>query len=243
MEVDPLLCARCGSEAIALAHMGREEEALAAIDKTIQASPQREYGYRNRAWLLFLIGRLDEALAAIDKAVEVEPGTYLPYRTRAAFLAYKPGSCARSETDLRKAMELEGSSAQAQLDVTGSRLADFAFACPEAVQPGPSLKLAQELVSGFPGVWSTHSILGLALYHNGRFEEARAALAKTLTFADIGDYDPLTRFWLAMTEAKLGRKADSRKDYARAVERMNVTWPKAPHEVRLKAEAGKVLGL
>ena len=168
------------------------------------------------------------------EAVEVEPGTSKSYTDRAAFLAYKPGSCARAEADLRKALELEGGNSEAQLDVLAGRLTGgLVFNCPEAAQPGPSLKLAQELVSGFPGVWQVHHTLGLALYENGRFEEARAALAKTLTFADIGDYDPLTRFWLAMTEAKLGRRADARKNYARAVERMNVTLPKAPHEVRL----------
>jgi len=83
--------------------------------------------------------------------------------------------------------------------------------------------------------------LGAALYANNRYEEAKAAFLGALDFQT----KPLPRmlFLLAMTESKLDRQADARRTYARAVERMNQTWPKSPDLVLLKKEAGKVVGV
>lgn len=75
-------------------------------------------------------------------------------------------------------------------------------------------------MSGFPWWWYTHFDHGLALFWNGRLEEARAEFEATLAFPVIGENlrgfefpnipweDASPRFWLAITQAKLGRNAD-----------------------------------
>ena len=83
--------------------------------------------------------------------------------------------------------------------------------------------------------------LGAALYAAGSFKEGREALVKALELPTKPD--PVTLFFLAMTESKLGRSADARRTYDRAVARMNETWPKSPDFVLLKKEAAKVLGM
>jgi tetratricopeptide (TPR) repeat protein len=117
----------------------------------------------------------------------------------------------------------------------------FGFTCPDLAEPARSLALAQEAVEFAPSYSDYQVILGAALYNNQRYEEANVALLRGLDL--MVKPTPSALFFLAMTESKLGRQADARRTYDRAVERMNETWPKSPNLVMLKAETAKLLVL
>jgi tetratricopeptide (TPR) repeat protein len=230
-------------QASALAHLGRDEEALAALAGM----------HRARALLLFKLGRLDDALAAVDESFEAYADDTWALTTRAALLAYVPGGCARAEADLAQMKRLEGDVLDITFESLEARVRHLATSCPDAARPAESLALAEAFVKGWPGWWYTHFDHALALFHSGRLEEALTELQATLAFPTIGENlrgfefptipseDAGPRFWLAITEAKLGRTTDARRSYALAVERMRKTWPKSVELTRLKAEAARLI--
>lgn len=226
------------SQATALARLGREPEAIALLDKAVQGAPKRGAVYLNRADLLFHLGRLDDALASIDKVLELKPTNHWRYWTRARYLAFKPGSCARADADLATYRELATPGPWVKGSEAAIRMFPLGFVCPELAQPARSLEFVRESARAFPK--SSQDELGAAFYVNGRYEEAKVALLKSLDSQAMPD--PIELFFLAMTESKLGRQADARRTYDRAVSRMNETWPKSPDLVLLKREAGKLVG-
>ena len=232
-------------QASALAHLGREEEAVAALKKTPVPT---------RAWLLFKLGRLDGAMEAIDKAIEANPLDSWSHAMRAKLLAYAPGGCARAKADLAEIDRLEGDVIELGFEVLDARVRHLAWSCPALAQAVESVKVAEQFAAGWPGSWQTHFDLGLALFHGGRTAEADAEFRTALAFPTIGENlegfefptipweDAGPRFWLAITEAKLGRNANARRSYALAVERMRKTWPTSIELVRLKDEAARAIG-
>jgi hypothetical protein len=148
---------------------------------------------------------------------------------------------------------LEGDVLDITFESLEARVRHLSTSCPDAARPAESLALAEAFVKGWPGWWYTHFDHALALFHSGRLEEALTELQATLAFPTIGENlrgfefptipseDAGPRFWLAITEAKLGRTTDARRSYALAVERMRKTWPKSVELTRLKAEAARLI--
>jgi tetratricopeptide (TPR) repeat protein len=242
-------------QAHALAHLGREDEALDAVDKSIQDRPKAAINHVLRAVLLFALGRVDEALQGIEGAISAEPMDAASYQYRAWFLANKPGACVRVEGDLRKAAELWTADPDALLREAQVRTLDLAYSCPDSARLDRALLLAQDTLRTGLKSAEGYAAFGFALYHAGRYSEAVSALRTSLrlptsprhdeegTTGSIHDGQVAALFFLSMSEAKLGRNANARRDYARAVERMNATWPKHPGYLRLRSEAEKVFGI
>jgi tetratricopeptide (TPR) repeat protein len=53
-----------------LQKLGREEEALSALEKSIQIQPKRHGKVALKGWILATLGRYDEALNACNNAIE-----------------------------------------------------------------------------------------------------------------------------------------------------------------------------
>jgi tetratricopeptide (TPR) repeat protein len=226
----------------ALAHVGREKEARAALDQAIKAAPRSMWGYLNRADILFSIGRLDEAFVSVEKAVQVEPNSPSVYLRRAWYLAHKAGACSLAEDDLKKVQELtEPSETELKSQEAMVRVFPLGFACPQLIRPAQALTLAREVVKFSPKTGDYQQALGAALYANGDYDEAKPAFRKALELHATPN--PMTLFFLAMTESKLGRNADARRTYDRAVARMNETWPRSPDYILLRREAAALLGI
>ena len=79
----------------------------------------------------------------------------------------------------------------------------------------------------------------MALYRSGRFEEALQALTKAAE-RGFSEEQP-TEFVIAMTLHRLGRRADARSSYDRAVKAL--WFPNNPEMLFFKAEAARTLGI
>jgi tetratricopeptide (TPR) repeat protein len=86
--------------------------------------------------------------------------------------------------------------------------------------------------------WNT---LGAACYRAGQWEDAKAALTQSMALRRNGD--SFDWFFLAMVELKLGRPADARQWYERAVQSFHESLPQNEELYRFQVEAAHELGL
>ncbi len=253
--------------------MARFEEAVADYDKAIQLAPDLAWLYSNRGWALLELGRISQALADLNKAVELSPDqidgrawAYLklgrvedaiadwdkavealatPWRhaSGAYFLTYKPGSCERAAADLRQSEAVmpeqarDAGTLQSQASV---HLLGLYYSCPELYDGQRALELARRAVLLEPHNKDARGMLGVALYRNGHHDEAMKTLLEVLP---TRTEDPSKLLFLAMTSHRLGKRAEARRYYDRAVAWMKTHFPSDVESLRFRAEAQKVLGV
>jgi tetratricopeptide (TPR) repeat protein len=253
--------------------MGRFEEALADWDEAVRLNPESAWLYAGRGWALLALVRNVEALAAFNKAVELSPdqlgnraNAYLKLgrvedaiadmdkalRTsappsllaeRAYFLTYTAGQCGRAGADLQRSeAEIPENARDAGMLSTQAavHLWGFYYACPNLYDGPRALELAKRAVLLEPQVKYIRAMLGVALYRAGRYHEARDTLLETLPAR--GD-DPSKLFFLAMTSEKLGKRADARRYFDRAVVWVGAHSPSDLESARFRDEVARVLRL
>ncbi len=101
-----------------------------------------------------------------------------------------------------------------------------------------SARTAVELKPREGDYWNT---LGVALYRAGHWQEARAALEKSMGLRRGGD--SFDWFFVALAHRQLGDHDEPRKWYGRAVEWMDKHQPGNEELRRFRAEATRVLGM
>ncbi len=221
----------------ALLRMGRTSEALADLNKAVELSPDW-IGSRADAYLT--LGRVEEAIADMDKAIATfaTPGGYA---NRAYFLTYKPGACGRAAADLRQSESMMAEEARdpgTLRDQAWVHVGGLYYACPELYDGKRALDLARRAVLLEPRDKDGRGTLGIALYRNGRYDEAMKTL---LTALPARREDPDTLLFLAMASHKLGNKAEARRYYDRAVAWMKTHAPSDLKGRRIGDEAARVI--
>jgi tetratricopeptide (TPR) repeat protein len=117
-----------------------------------------------------------------------------------------------------------------------STCSDVSFWSPrEAVRHARRATVVQPQEGNY---WNT---LGAALYRAGEWEEAKAAFAQSMTLRRNGN--SFDWFFLALAERKLGRAAEARGLYDRAVEWFRQFAPHDQELYRFQVEAAHELGL
>jgi len=87
LDVENMLSLTCNWVGAVLKDMGRYEEALSSIDKTIMLDPKDVDAWFNKGSLLYGMGRHEEALSAFDKVIELNPQDADVYHCKAIVLS------------------------------------------------------------------------------------------------------------------------------------------------------------
>lgn len=220
--------------------LGRTSEGLADFDRVVSLDPS---GVSDRAWAYVSLGRLEDAISDCDRAIKLAPSPWV-YGLRAYIETFKPGLCDRAAADLRKAEELMPKGEWgiwmqlARIHVTG-----LVYSCPEHYDARAALEYARKAFWTRPSRSNYHGsqwVLGVALYRNGRYEEAVAAIKKWLPENEETSGD---LFFLAMASQRLGRTQEARAYYDRAVAWMEKRMPADLGCLRVKREAAELLGV
>jgi serine/threonine protein kinase/Tfp pilus assembly protein PilF len=228
-------------KARALQRLDRADEALEVMERAVEERPESFDAHRNLAEVFFWLGRIDEALGSADRCVELQPNISWVWRVRAEYLTFKSGSCDRVRANLEKFWELGSHQPFGWNSLAWFHAVHLVQACPDVYDPARALELARKAVSYWPEDGSVKDTLGIVLYRNGMYEEARTALLEVLELGHEANPHPL--FSLAMTCWKLGREREARQYYDRAVAAMDRTIPTNPEYLRRRDEAAELLGI
>jgi len=191
---------------------------------------------------LYDLGRFGEALAEAESAVEAEPSWGLAYAIRGRLYLHEPETCEKGIADLARARELAPLHEELPYHEARAHLEGAYYSCPGQYDPARALEVISRSNDRFRLSFPHLDVLGLALYRNAFYDEAREKLLQYLE-RELVDEEALALFALAMTSWKLGRTTEARSFYSRAAARMDETYPDSPRFRRLREEAAGVLGI
>ena len=165
------------------------EQKLAEAEAALAAHPDDPEAWIWKGRRLGYLGRYDEAIAVFTAGFERFP-------TDARFLRHRghrqitQRRFALAEADLKRAWELE-------------------IGRPDAIEPDGLPNAANIPTSTTQGNIGYH--WGLALYLQGRFDEAAAVYRQTLPVAKHPDMEVATRYWLTLSLRRAGKDSDAKE--------------------------------
>jgi serine/threonine protein kinase/Tfp pilus assembly protein PilF len=231
--------------------LGREEEALALLDAALLDRPDWTGARMHKIKSLIWLGRREGALEAADAGIAAsEEGSDLPifvaalYGFRALLRAVESRDCDQAGADLQVAERmLEGTFWKPYLHAFVARIHVSAFRefCPTLYDGPLSLERARAGLALDPDDEEAQRSLGYVLYREGKFTEALEVLERLDEEHEFDEAEHL--FYLAMTNWKLGRRAEARRCNDRAVSRLEATFPNQRGWRRLQREAAALLGV
>lgn len=232
-------------EAQAFQRLGRDDEAIKALDRMIADSPSLELSHRRKAILLYTMGRVEEAVDAARVAVEMAPGSAWSQLWLMIPRLYAERDCAEAAAQLDHARSLAPDNAELKMMVASVHAWDLYRLCPDRYDPALALRLAREGVDDRPDDPDRLYTLASVFYREGRLTEAREACRRSVELDT-----PRVRVWggrlllLAMIEQRLGNTAEARRLYEEAEERIRELGEEhAPGLVFARREAAELLGL
>jgi tetratricopeptide (TPR) repeat protein len=228
-------------KATVLHRLGRVEEAIRTLERAVEERPESRFAYQNLADWLFRLGRIDDALEVADRLVELRPDHPRSWAARVVVLTFRPDSCERVRADLEKVRELGPRDPSNWNSEAWVHAVHLVHACPGLYDPARALELSRKAVEFWPSQGALIDTLGIVLYRNGLYEEARKVLLEAMEL--LPEESPLTLFSLAMTSRKLGREREARRFYDRGIARMERTVPTNPEYIRHRDEAAALLGV
>ncbi len=124
-----------------------------------------------------------------------------------------------------------------------NNLAWLLATCPDTSlrDAGQAVEHALRAVDLEPNQGNYWNTLGVAYYRNGQWDEARKALGRSMEMRENGD--AFDWFFLALVEAKQGRKAEAQDWFAKAVNWYHRARPGDQELRRFHVEAAQELGV
>jgi serine/threonine protein kinase/Flp pilus assembly protein TadD len=228
--------------------LGRVEEALALHDAALLQRPDWVEMHIDKTLSLLRLGRGGEALDAANAGVAATEDSSHPlavvlYPLRAGLRAAKLGECEEAGAELRNLDQIAetipwGAILRAVIAIVHvDVLHEF---CPRQYDGPLALERIKTAYALVPDDEQFQRCLGALLYRESEAAEALEVfqlLDEEHEFDEAGDL-----FYLAMTLWKLGRKAEARSVYDRAVARLEATFPNEVLPRRLQREAAALLG-
>ena len=213
------LCARAAADGragaevlarrgLALAGMGRHEEAIASYGEAIAADPGYALAYLNRGIALARLGRHEEALASHDEAIGRDPSLARAHYSRAgALVALDRGDEALRSYDA--AVELGGPVADAHTDK--------GILCAELGRSGEALAAYDAAIGSDPYAARPHLKKGQLLRRMGRDREANECYSDAIEIDGGGDVAAMAYVSRGETAYDEGRLEDALADYNAAI--------------------------
>jgi len=227
--------------------LGRFDNALADLAKAIELNPNNFQLWDQRDTIYQKLGQLDKAIGDYTKLVVLNPKD--PFALTHRGLAYqKLGQPDKALADYSKAIELW--SKNIELNPTNSEMQnDLAWqlashADPKFRAPARAVELAKKAVKLAPQINNYWNTLGVAHYRNRDWQEAIAALEKSMTLC--GQPESWDSFFAAMAHWQLDHKEAARRAYDQGTRWMNAN-PLPQHLTDelcgFRAEAAMLLGI
>jgi serine/threonine protein kinase/tetratricopeptide (TPR) repeat protein len=188
-------------------------------------------------------GRWADAQAAYSEVLRRNGASFTAWNGRARVFR-KLGQWDNAIADLSQALKLMPDDPDTLND-----LAWLLASRPDGKRRDPhrAVALARKAVQRAPGSWHCQGTLGTAYYRNGDLHLAAKALERT---AQLHGKKAIEAFFLAMTQWKLGKKAEARRSYEAAVrwverdaEGQAVIKHHAKEVRSIRAEAARMLGV
>jgi WD40 repeat protein/tetratricopeptide (TPR) repeat protein len=228
------------ARASAFIRLGRYPEALADCDRALALAPSYARAWFVRGQVHHHAGSHRQALSAYGLAIHHAPDE-VAYRATRLRLASAVGERHLVREDADQLIERQA----ATPEILNTRAWDLVTGPPEQHDPPRALRLARQAVEQEPDTARHLNTLGVALYRNGRYQEARGVLEKSLE-GSKGAWDGFDLFFLAMSHARLGERERAAQCFDQAVRwmkdrkgRLSVSWTE---ELKaFEAEAAGVL--
>ncbi|MFK7952972.1 MAG: tetratricopeptide repeat protein [Ekhidna sp.] len=190
------------------------------FDSAIKVGPNYAYAYYEKSVPFFKRGKLIEGTKLINKAIELDPEKYLTYRAYWYFLNHSFEACIS---------DLERFYNELNVSIMPTPGGDFEMRMLLALSYAQVGELAKaiDLVSFgidnfdsmnyFVGAYDYH-VLGILLYSNNQFEEAKKALEKQI---EMNDRYAGTYYYLALTNKSLGDSNKANKLFRESLDRFD----------------------
>ncbi|MHC5030228.1 MAG: serine/threonine-protein kinase [Planctomycetota bacterium] len=251
-----------------LARKGKHAEAIAALREAIRLDPKNARTHHDLSVLLFAKGEVDDAISAVREAIRIDPDYALAHYGLGTVLMQR-GQLNDAISALREAIRIDPDHVGAHVNLGNAlaaqgRHAEAIAAYRDAIRVDPrqpqalnnlamlradcpehkyrnakeAVALATRAVSLAPH-WQLLNTLGISHFRAGNWNDAVAALEKSMRLRKGGDsYD---WFWLAMALWQLDRKEPARQWYERAVAWMDEHAPQDKDLIRFRNEAAKLV--
>ncbi|HJT33051.1 MAG TPA: tetratricopeptide repeat protein [Pirellulales bacterium] len=239
IELDPQWSAAWVARADAQRHLRQYDKALADCNKAIELDDKFWWAWDVRGLTYHHLHRDDEALADMNRAVDLAPENLWVRNDRAPlYIALEQYD--KALADYSKAIELGDRNA----DVL-NQMAWLIVSCADGgfrdANKYKAVQLAMEAVALAPAAGFYRNTLGKAHYRAGNWQEAVAALEKSMELCNGGD--SFDWFFLAMAHWQLGDKEVARKWYNAAALWMDEYAPGDVQLRRFRDEAAALLSV
>jgi len=244
------------------------DRAIEAYTRSIELDPDDPWGYDARGWVRIESDDFDEAITDFTRALELDPRFARAYSGRGwarSATGDKEGAlgdflwAAELAPDAPSVHEALAMHHYAEGDyrafVTAMSRA-FALGCDNTLylnslawiqvtstDPGlhdhaRSLRVAKRVIEHEPQSGEYQNTLGVALYRNGKWEEARAALRRAM---ELGNQDPSNLLFIAMCLKQTGKADEARRTYEQALALPDTVRSDEEEYQRFRAEAEALL--
>jgi Flp pilus assembly protein TadD len=191
--------------AIRLFDRGAWEQALAALDRALDETPQDTELHNHRARALDALGRSEEALRAIEQALTIDPGNIADLKNR-ALLRRRLGRLSDALADFDHLLEHNAN----DCDVLIRR----AHTLSELERREEALSCAERALSVRPNDLGALNVRGIVLERLGRYEEALADFECMLAICP-SDPDAINN--RGMIQARCGQFSEAFDSYSRSL--------------------------
>jgi serine/threonine-protein kinase len=226
-----------GSLGFALFMRGDFEESIEQTERALAIDPLNEEIRENFVFILLAARQVDRAEAEF-RTVQSRRHTQIEYYWAAAMIAGTQGDRAAAKGTIEQALARTNYRNLESLCFLAETLVNFPIA--DLRDPALAAENAQKAIALAPGSAFGWSTLGMARYRLGDFEGCVEAMDRVTQLMDGAGITQ--RLYLAMAHEKLGRHLKATERFEEAVALLEKQDNRNPQLLRLRAEAGELLG-